>query len=73
LRLQYDETLLNFAFKFNLRRYTMAHACFNVLRLPRLAPGRGGVAAGAYTRPLFQLNVSTFCGIRWVHDFPPVY
>jgi len=21
----------------------------------------------------FQLNVSTFCWIRWVHDFPPVY
>jgi hypothetical protein len=21
----------------------------------------------------FQLNVSPFCGIRWVHDFPPVY
>jgi len=20
-----------------------------------------------------QLNVSTFCGIRWVHDFPPIY
>ena len=24
-------------------------------------------AAGAYTPPLFQLNVSTFCGIRWVY------
>jgi hypothetical protein len=21
----------------------------------------------------FRLNVSTFCGIRWVHYFPPVY
>jgi hypothetical protein len=21
----------------------------------------------------FRLNVSTFCWIRWVHDFPPVY
>ena len=20
-----------------------------------------------------RLNASTFCGIRWVHDFPPVY
>jgi hypothetical protein len=20
-----------------------------------------------------RLTVSTFCGIRWVHDFPPVY
>ena len=29
--------------------------------------------AGAYTRSTFRLNVSTFCGIRWVHDYPPVY
>jgi len=28
---------------------------------------------GAYTRPLFRLNVSTFYGIGWVHDIPPVY
>jgi hypothetical protein len=21
----------------------------------------------------FRLNVSTFCGIRWVYNFPPVY
>ena len=21
----------------------------------------------------FRLNVSTICGMRWVHDFPPVY
>jgi ankyrin repeat protein len=21
----------------------------------------------------FSLNVSTSCGIRWVHEFPPVY
>jgi len=20
----------------------------------------------------FRLNISTFCGIHWVHDFPPV-
>ena len=35
------------------------------------------VLAGAGGRGLhsstFQLNVSTFCGIRWVHGFPPVY
>jgi hypothetical protein len=29
-----------------------------------------GPGSGAYTHPL---NVSTICGIRWVHDFPPVY
>ena len=21
----------------------------------------------------FRLKVSTICGIRWVHDFPPIY
>ena len=29
--------------------------------------------AGAYTRPTFRPNVSTFCGTCCVHDFPPVY
>jgi len=32
----------------------------------------GAPEAGAYTRPLFQLNVSTFRGVGWVHGFPPV-
>ena len=43
-------------------------------RLPRLAAYVP--QTGAYTRPLFGTtiwhNVSTFCGIRWVHDFPPI-
>jgi len=30
----------------------------------------GGRGLHSYT---IQLNVSTFCGICWVHDFPPVY
>ena len=37
----------------------------------------GGVVAGAQGRGLnssnILLNVSTFCGIRWAHGFPPVY
>ena len=33
----------------------------------RHLPGRGLHSS------TFRLNVSTFCGIRWVHDFPPVY
>ena len=34
----------------------------------------GRAEAGADTRRLtFRLNVSTFCWIRWVRDFPPVY
>jgi hypothetical protein len=30
-------------------------------------PGRGLHSS------TFRLNVSSLCGIRWVHDFPPVY
>jgi len=37
----------------------------------------GGGPTGAAGRGLhwstFRLNVSTFCGIRWMHDFLPVY
>jgi len=53
--------------------------------LPRLlegaAPAPVGTVAAAAAEALgrgshsftSQLNVSTFYGIRWVHDFPPVY
>ena len=33
-----------------------------------LLPGVSGLHV-----PASQLDVSTFCWIRWVHDFPPVY
>jgi len=33
----------------------------------QVAPGRGLHSS------TFRLNVSIFCGIRWLHDFPPVY
>jgi hypothetical protein len=37
----------------------------------------GGFDEEAHGRRLhsstFRLNISTFLGIRWVHDFPPVY
>jgi hypothetical protein len=36
----------------------------------RRGGGGGGRSLHSYT---FRLNVSTFCGIRWVHDFLPVY
>ena len=36
--------------------------------------GRGGAVSGRRLHSsTFRLNVSTFCWIRWVHDFPPVY
>jgi len=49
-------------------------------------PAQGGASSGAHRAAIrrraggrgvhsstFRLNVSTFCGIRRVHDFPPVY
>jgi hypothetical protein len=68
LKLKYDGPVSNFAFKTNLRLYTKrvlddSHAC---------KPFAEQRTAAAYTRPLFQLNVTNFRGIRRVHDFPPV-
>ena len=67
MKLEYDEPLSNLAFNINLRRYTVAVL---VLR------GTGKVVC-VFGRGLhsstFWLNVSTFCWIRWVHDYPPVY
>ena len=33
----------------------------------------GGEVGRGLHSSTFQLNVSTFYGMRWVHDFPPVY
>jgi hypothetical protein len=33
----------------------------------------GGLTGRGLHSFTFQLNISTFCGIRWVRDFPPVY
>ena len=68
LKLIRDDPLSNFAFKFNLRRYNWGdnpvstlcnYQTYVLFTIP-------GLAAGAYTCPLFQLNVNTFCGIRYV-------
>ena len=32
-----------------------------------------GVTGRALHSSTFLLNVSTICGIRWEHEFPPVY
>jgi hypothetical protein len=60
-----DDPLSVFAFKFNLRRYSEAYS-IPLVQLLKLC-GRG------LNSSTFGLNVSTFCGIRRVHDFPPVY
>jgi len=37
-------------------------------------PGGGvGLNGRGLHSSTFRLNVSIFCGIRWVHDFPSVY
>ena len=59
LKLEYDELLSSFAFNFDL--------CHYAVTVEVEARGGGvGSLAGAYTRPLFELNVSTFCGTLWV-------
>ena len=50
LRLKYGEPLSNFAFKFNLRRYTKSHYLFNTRDLAKVI--QGTMQAGAYTRSL---------------------
>ena len=57
LKLRCDGPVSNFAYKFNMRRYTVAGT-------DDAAWSRTVAQAGAYTRPHFQLNVSAFCGIR---------
>jgi hypothetical protein len=37
------------------------------------ASGHDVVTGRGLHSSTFRLNASTFCGIRWVHDFPPVY
>jgi hypothetical protein len=78
LKLRYDGPLSYSAFKVNLRHYTLAStrsrasAAVAVNNLNAGVPAQSAPPAGAYTRPRFG-SLSTFCWIRWVHDFPPVY
>jgi hypothetical protein len=39
----------------------------------RLDGGAAGPAGRGLHSSTVRLNVSTFCAIRWVHHFPPVY
>jgi hypothetical protein len=64
LKLQYDETLSNFAFNFNLRHYTTVSFARDQTRLIAEEIGVAataatnwlisGFTAGAYTRPLLS-------------------
>jgi len=49
-----------------LKKYS-AFVGFPIVLNGKRANGRGLHSSS------FWLNVSTFCGIRWVHDFPPVH
>jgi len=59
LKLEYDELLSSFAFKFNLRRYNKAS--------PRIKPAPQFIMSRIMGRGLhsstFQLNASAFCVI----------
>ena len=67
LNLEHDNLLSDFAFSFNLRRYSQVSIRDYVTQTGGKMLGRGLHSS------TFRLNVSTFCGIRWVHHFPPVY
>ena len=47
-------------------RWLLASGCPWGERTCELAAEAGNLEAGAYTRPLVQLNVCTFCRTRWL-------
>ena len=63
MNLKYDGPLSNFAFNCNLRHYIKA----GTPPAGFVDPFTEGTVAGPCAlSPLFQLNVSTFCGMSWV-------
>jgi len=71
LKLNCDIPLSNFAFKFNLRRYTEVLEVWS--RRRRRQAGEGAALRALHGHPgrglhssTFRLIISTFCGIRWV-------
>jgi hypothetical protein len=84
--LNHDEPLSTFAFDFNLRRYSMGpgveqDAAYAAAPSPASPTPTRAMTDSAVTvnvgrglhSSTFRLNVSTFCWISWVHNFPPVY
>ena len=74
LKLKYDQLLsillqfcFNFAFSFNLRRYMKA--VMGVLRTHQAGPEHMFLTRGLHSST-FRLDVSTFCGLRWVITEP---
>jgi len=67
LTLRYDAPLSNGGFKSNLRRYTAVFLTLMSVFTARMPEWQG------LTLVHFWLNAGTFCWIRWVHGFPPVY
>ena len=66
LKLNSDQLLYKFAFKFNLRCSSKE---FNYLDVY----GKGPAAGRGLHSSTIRLNVTSFRGIRWVLHFPPVY
>jgi hypothetical protein len=67
LKLKYDKPLSNFAFKFNLRRYTMVGRAVEADE-PLMDAGLDSLSGRGLHSSTFRINVSIFCGIRWLHD-----
>ena len=44
---------------------------YNLMQIE--APTSVTVAGRGLHSSTFRLNVSMFCGIRWLHNIPPVY
>ena len=47
-------------------KYAREHCCPWIEDVMAYAARGGNMEAGVYTRPLFELNISTFSGIRWL-------
>jgi len=68
LNLEYEKLVAIFAFKFNLRRYSLApsRTMFTDSRITNIISPNGAIAffGKGYHSSTFRLAVNTFCGIR---------
>jgi hypothetical protein len=72
LKLKHYLLLSTSAFKFNLRRYNLAAGVAGAkwgIRATLITGLLLQVAGRGLHSSTFRLNVSTSCGVRWVHDF----
>jgi hypothetical protein len=56
-----------------VNRASVSLATANPAQYDELMRPEAGAGGRGLRSSTFRLNVSRFCGIRWLHDFPPVY